>query len=791
MPLKNSFSKILYTSLAVILVFSIGIMSIIGSGGSGQVNGGSDPNGDSGGDVLGLIFDFLFGTPEWFAYRYGVDPWQVLVDPGARFSIPSPENHDNRYSFISICKGRDMRKGTFFEGYARDIHSHTLGCDDTTDTTKHTIGGTINNAFSSHIAIGNMFRNNWLGFSGPSFTYEIEQDNDKPTQADLLMQTYINGLWHYHVVRGLEFSMNPTDISYTPEPSDVGDRFNVGVSAISGLPGYQGISLKWDGFNTKALLYDSILSTDHVELEKLPGGGNANDMYSISAGWKLDSALGTQMLRLSSLRVNPTDMVIDQKPNDLPKVKFTSTNTASLRVELEGEYQNGVSGLNNAFSRFRANAGGISWTGYNFVDPLGPWEISKEAASLIESSSIGAAPMPSDITIYSIFFSNKEPASLYQYISEGRDATPDLDGMDYGYSRIMYDTPAINGGTTATLNPGSIDMSMIRLGVEGMNYIKVPFGPWGKEKAPVLVAGNDGATVMDLASGEKLHDLDASGQFFIGGLGLRFNPQALFMHTAAGGYLQAYAPEDNDFSPFFLLIDAISNPPSVIRDAVPIGGETQAEGLVYVNNTSGMVRFILFDADQDAFELDDTQDIPSNELETPVPGSPISAYVHTTDGPALIVSQGSPGALYFHPRGGENSAAKIGNVGNDPRRIRCVRPVCAVSNFDSDSLTIFTWNGGADSPVFARNIPVGDGPVGIDIVADGENRAIVSTGFNDHTYSITVVGPSGEEISKSQQNVPSTCTNPGHAVFVEDAVGVKIVVSCNTSDTLEVIDDQP
>jgi len=60
-------------------------------------------------------------------------------------------------------------------------------------------------------------------------------------------------------------------------------------------------------------------------------------------------------------------------------------------------------------------------------------------------------------------------------------------------------------------------------------------------------------------------------------------------------------------------------------------------------------------------------------------------------------------------------------------------------------------------------ILVGDGPVGIDLMRSGANVAIVSTGFNDSTYSITVVSAAGAAVSNTKHVAPTGCTAPGHA----------------------------
>jgi hypothetical protein len=108
-----------------------------------------------------------------------------------------------------------------------------------------------------------------------------------------------------------------------------------------------------------------------------------------------------------------------------------------------------------------------------------------------------------------------------------------------------------------------------------------------------------------------------------------------------------------------------------------------------------------------------------------------------------------------------------------------------VSNFGSDSLTIVTWDGQATAAI-AGTVAVGDGPVGIGLVADGANVKVISTGFNDNTYTVTTLGPTGTMLSNVTSPAPAGCTNPGHAIWLPGVPGTA-VLSCNGSNAYAVI----
>lgn len=166
-------------------------------------------------------------------------------------------------------------------------------------------------------------------------------------------------------------------------------------------------------------------------------------------------------------------------------------------------------------------------------------------------------------------------------------------------------------------------------------------------------------------------------------------------------------------------------------------------------------------------------------------GLPVSAYMDrlpTTDTTArvLLVTDGQPGALIIGNPQSNFTVAKIGNVGNDPRKVRCAGGICAVSNFGSNTLTIVTWDGG-DNAAIAATANVGDGPLGIDLREVGDTVEIISTGFNDNTLTVTTVASDGTVIGSVTSPVESGCTGPGHALWLSGTNNA--MYTCNTSDS--------
>jgi hypothetical protein len=181
------------------------------------------------------------------------------------------------------------------------------------------------------------------------------------------------------------------------------------------------------------------------------------------------------------------------------------------------------------------------------------------------------------------------------------------------------------------------------------------------------------------------------------------------------------------------------------------------------------------------------------------PAGPISAFAWdlqftpdgflspSSQGRVLVVTDGSPGRIYLvNPKTPQDPALDLGSAGNLPRQMRCAPSLqlCVISNFESDSLTIVKWDGRATASIVGT-VPVGDGPVGIGVVADGTTARVISTGFNDHSYTVTRLAADGMLLANDTFPAPPGCSNPGHAIWLWNSPGTA-VLSCNTSNTFSV-----
>lgn len=361
------------------------------------------------------------------------------------------------------------------------------------------------------------------------------------------------------------------------------------------------------------------------------------------------------------------------------------------------------------------------------------------------------------------------------------ECSTDVD-CDSGTGETCVDNVCTTQTTPSfTLSTGTFAITGLE-NLEGMaNLGNLPYANFTGEGPAVAFSGFNDTAVLNLVTREVLLDLSNSGIERFGVAGISLDPPgqnstaAILSYgpaTTFGGFLVQYFPSDGQFSPFGQLLTG-----STGFDAIPFGGDVVSSGMTYTALNG--VNFIAFNSTSEQFG-------PTNELLVPgdfsgASGIPLSAYVDTPGGPALVLF-GNPGfdlagEVWFHDRS-TPPLAPVFIVQNDPRKLRCVPPICAVSNFASDSLSIFTWDG-ITPPAAPTTVSTCDGPLGIDITQlDNGNFAIVTACFNDSMVNETVVQSSAAEVSNTQTPVDSACLNPGHALWMLDSEGLKILISC-------------
>ena len=299
----------------------------------------------------------------------------------------------------------------------------------------------------------------------------------------------------------------------------------------------------------------------------------------------------------------------------------------------------------------------------------------------------------------------------------------------------------------------------------------------------LLLSGFEGSIGVDLESGlELLSDffLDYSenlGAIALGSGRRNHLGDALFEFSNGGGRLTAYDATAGEWGLSQWLVTADG-----CLDAVPFGNDPASGGFVYTKRF-GAVGFVEYDEGLDAWTVGDVYhaaQFPSLFQRM------VSAFARTATGSVLVVEDGTPGELYKHDR---SVGTSVTPLGDSPRRIRCLGDVCVVTNFGSDDITVLLWDESDECEVVGT-YSVGEGPIGMDLMLlPNDDIAILTTGFDDDTFTITVVTPAGLLVSSTTQTVIAECSQPGHALWVRDG-SMKVVISCYGSDNAAIMSSE-
>jgi hypothetical protein len=264
------------------------------------------------------------------------------------------------------------------------------------------------------------------------------------------------------------------------------------------------------------------------------------------------------------------------------------------------------------------------------------------------------------------------------------------------------------------------------------------------------------------------------------------NERDIWLQIGPAGFaLRSWRPEQSAFDPSIQLDpDAHS-----WTDAQPYGNDLAAGGAIVTDNTAGAVASFDLVAATGLF-AGPTIRISSGSMAAGVPGTAVSAYAEISTGAILGVADdataGAASKLFLHDGGAPDGPIDVvGDLGQRARRIRCALPVCVVSNFADATLSIVTWDGALAAEIVGT-VPVGEGPIGVDLVTVGQRFAAISTGFLDQSYTVTQIAADGQVLDSTTSTVPAGCLDPAHAIWLRDAAGTA-VLSCNGSSTVAII----
>ncbi|MBT3273833.1 MAG: hypothetical protein HN368_11805 [Spirochaetales bacterium] len=307
---------------------------------------------------------------------------------------------------------------------------------------------------------------------------------------------------------------------------------------------------------------------------------------------------------------------------------------------------------------------------------------------------------------------------------------------------------------------------------------------WAGQTQPytLLVGGYDGVLGIDLATGNEV--IDDYVMLFAAVLGAFAvtAPWALPAAKFADAIVEfGYAgirilPYDSDAGQW--TTGNWLNWDGFVADALPFNNDMSSGGFVFAKEFS-QIEFIKYDETADEWVSDSFY--YGNAFPSLWNGI-MSVFIRELGGSFLVVENGTPGELYFHD---QTTGVSIGDLGNSPRRIRCLGDVCVVTNYDDDTINLILWDS-ADNVTIVDTQPVGDGPIGVDLATfPNGNIGILTTGFLDNTITITEAMPDATIVSSNTEPAPDGCTQPGHAIWALNGT-LKVVTSYFGSDNISI-----
>lgn len=172
------------------------------------------------------------------------------------------------------------------------------------------------------------------------------------------------------------------------------------------------------------------------------------------------------------------------------------------------------------------------------------------------------------------------------------------------------------------------------------------------------------------------------------------------------------------------------------------------------------------------------------------PGEIRSAAMHDLEEKTLVVTaaEGDLAArLWLHDPTAGGAAVALdppSGLGTDPRFIRCAEPVCVLTNFESDDVSVIVWDG-TNEPASVAAAAVGTGPLGVDVVPMGGD--IVAAVVNTTSADLSVLHLSAAGAVTSNDLVPLTdCDGPRDVALLPATQ--QAAVTCRDDSAVTIVD---
>lgn len=304
-----------------------------------------------------------------------------------------------------------------------------------------------------------------------------------------------------------------------------------------------------------------------------------------------------------------------------------------------------------------------------------------------------------------------------------------------------------------------------------------------------LLAGANTYAIVDPTTGAARR-VFSSGVPHFGAVGLN-DPgtdgrDMIIGYGPFGVEVSTYDPATDDFP--ITQVDGGSGDLTV-TDVQPYGGDDDAIGAVVTRFGKNAIESIEFKpGDPNLIYAQGPIQLPVGVISgAGATGRVVSACALSREGPVLLVTEGAPGAapgeLYYWTIDNPGSIAFVGLVGDSPRRIRCKNGLAVVTNYGDGAITIIRISGAGGLPEVVGTVTVGGQPVGLDLAQTTDGAlAALTTGFDNDTYTVTVLSPVGAVLSNTTTPFGALdCDSPGFGGWGPDG---SAIFSCRDSNTL-------
>jgi hypothetical protein len=294
------------------------------------------------------------------------------------------------------------------------------------------------------------------------------------------------------------------------------------------------------------------------------------------------------------------------------------------------------------------------------------------------------------------------------------------------------------------------------------------FDPTGLE---FLEAGEDGGLVCseDGTVLQNVISLDFHGCTVLPEVPGKASAAALF-HGPSIIAFTAWVPSIDGFG-MILLTGGTDN----WTDVVPSGDPATTDHFFAVGNTGAVLKPIVPQSLVPQWGLGFPNLVEAGMFQAAW-GKPVTAARPDRFADIVIACEpnlADPGNLVVISMGGDDTAdssALIGPTGKQPRVLRGLDGVSAVTCFGENILSLFRKTATGYEKV--GDEIVGDGPLGLDVkrLTNG-NVAFLCTGSRDDTWSVVIVNPvTGAVVSATTQAVPPECDEPTDCSWGEAGV---------------------